>query len=68
MNIYQVFTRLYGAWSPAQNLPNGTIESNGVAKFNDFTTDRLQRIKDFGFSHVWFTGVLEHATQTDYSH
>ena len=68
MNIYQVFTRLYGAWSPAQNLPNGTIECNGVAKFNGFTTDRLQRIKDFGFSHVWFTGVLEHATQTDYSH
>lgn len=67
MNIYQIFTRLYGACQPANNLPNGTITDNGVAKFNDFTADTLQRIKDYGFTHVWFTGVLEHATQTDYT-
>lgn len=67
MNIYQVFTRLYGACKPAKNLPNGTIADNGVAKFNEFTADTLQRIKDYGFTHVWFTGVLEHATQTDYT-
>ncbi len=67
MNIYQIFTRLYGACQPANNLPNGTIADNGVAKFNDFTANTLQRIKDYGFTHVWFTGVLEHATQTDYT-
>ena len=67
MNIYQIFTRLYGACQPANNLPNGTIADNGVAKFNEFTADTLQRIKDYGFTHVWFTGVLEHATQTDYT-
>ncbi len=67
MNIYQIFTRLYGACQPAKNLPNGTITDNGVAKFNDFTADTLQRIKDYGFTHVWFTGVLEHATQTNYT-
>lgn len=67
MNIYQIFTRLYGACQPANNQPNGTITDNGVAKFNDFTADTLQRIKDYGFTHVWFTGVLEHATQTDYT-
>lgn len=67
MNIYQIFTRLYGACQPAKNLPNGTIADNGVAKFNEFTADTLQRIKDYGFTHVWFTGVLEHATQTDYT-
>ena len=67
MNIYQVFTRLYGACKPAKNLPNGTIADNGVAKFNEFTADTLQRIKDYGFTHVWFTGVLEHATQTNYT-
>ena len=27
----------------------------------------MQRIKDYGFTHVWFTGVLEHATKTDYT-
>lgn len=67
MNIYQVFTRLYGACKPAKNLPNGTIADNGVAKFNEFTADTLQRIKEYGFTHVWFTGVLEHATKTDYT-
>lgn len=67
MNIYQIFTRLYGACQPANNLPNGTIADNGVAKFNEFTADTLQRIKDYGFTHVWFTGVLEHATQTNYT-
>ena len=67
MNIYQIFTRLYGACQPANNLPHGTIADNGVAKFNEFTADTLQRIKDYGFTHVWFTGVLEHATQTNYT-
>lgn len=67
MNIYQIFTRLYGACLPGKNIPYGSIEENGVAKFNEFTLDTLERIKNFGFSHVWFTGVLEHATQTNYS-
>ena len=67
MTIYQIFTRLYG--NPAtQNLANGTLAENGSAKLNGFTASVLKRIKDYGFSHVWFTGVIEHATQTDYSH
>lgn len=66
MNIYQIFTRLYG--NPCtHNLPNGTLIENGSAKFNDFTTVRLLRMKEYGFSHLWFTGVIEHATQTDYT-
>lgn len=64
--IYQVFTRLYGNKSIA-NVPNGTIEENGCAKMNDITAAQLQRIASFGFTHVWFTGLIEHATQTDYS-
>ena len=27
----------------------------------------LRRIHDLGISHIWFTGVIRHATQTDYS-
>ena len=66
MNIYQIFTRLYG--NPKHtNVPDGTYAENGCAKFNHFTAERLNRIRKFGFSHVWFTGVIEHATQTDYS-
>ena len=34
---------------------------------NAFTDKILARIHDFGFTHIWYTGLLEHATQTDYS-
>lgn len=65
--IYQIFTRLYGNNRHTKNVSNGTIEDNGCAKLNDFTTSQLDRIASFGFTYVWFTGLLEHATQTDYT-
>lgn len=64
--IYQIFTRLYGNKKNA-NIPAGSIEENGCAKMNDITAKRLERIASMGFTHVWFTGLIEHATQTDYS-
>ena len=63
--IYQIFTRLYTNQN-ASNVPSGTLEENGCGKLNDFTAAQLKRIADFGFTHVWFTGLLEHATQTSY--
>ena len=65
--IYQIFTRLYGNNKHTTNLPNGSIEQNGCAKINDITSAQLKRIASYGFTHVWFTGLIEHATQTDYS-
>lgn len=64
--IYQVLPRLFGN-QKAKPVENGTLQENGCGKFNDFTADRLKEIKQSGFTHVWFTGVIEHATQTDYS-
>lgn len=64
--IYQIFTRLYGNKKNA-NIPAGNIEENGCAKMNDITAKQLERIASMGFTHVWFTGLIEHATQTDYS-
>jgi glycosidase len=64
--IYQIFTRLFGN----QNTTNkvyGTIEENGSGKFNDITDTALASIKNFGITHVWYTGIIEHATLTDYS-
>ena len=43
------------------------MHENGVGKFNDINDAALQSIRQFGVSHVWYTGVIEHATQTDYS-
>lgn len=64
--IYQVFTRLFGANS---NHPvvNGTKQQNGCGHMADFTTKALESIKGLGITHVWYTGIIEHATQTDYS-
>jgi len=48
-------------------VPGGTFEQNGCAKFRDFTARRLEAIREQGFTHVWYTGILDHATQTDFS-
>lgn len=48
-------------------IPSGTMEQNGVGKLNDITPRALQAIKELGVTHVWYTGVIEHAHCTDYS-
>ena len=63
--IYQVFTRLFGNQN-TNNKPWGTIEENGVGKFNDFTDKALSEIKNLGITHIWYTGVPHHAVINDY--
>jgi len=64
--IYQIFTRLYGNRN-TNRKENGTIEENGCGKMNDFTPTTLKKIREMGVSHIWYTGIIRHATQTDYS-
>ncbi len=64
--VYQLFTRLFGN-TDTTNKPWGTIEENGVGKFSDFTKEALQEIKDLGVTHIWYTGVPQHAVITDYT-
>ena len=64
--IYQLLPRLFGN-KIARNKYYGSIEENGAGKFNDISDKALQEIKNMGFTHVWYTGVIEHATMTDYS-
>ena len=64
--VYQVFTRLYGNRDTTRK-ENGTIADNGCGKMADFTPAVLRGIAKMGISHVWYTGVIRHATQTDYS-
>ena len=66
MIIYQVFPRWFGNKS-ASLVSNGSINENRVGKFSDFSTLALDKIKKLGATHIWYTGVIEHATQTDYS-
>lgn len=64
--VYQVFTRLFGNQNTT-NKPWGTIEENGVGKFNDFTDKALTEIKNLGVTHIWYTGVPHHALVNDYT-
>ena len=64
--VYQVFTRLFGNTNTT-NKPWGTLEENGVGKFNDFNDKALKEIKDLGVTHIWYTGVPHHDVITDYT-
>ncbi|HJS15153.1 MAG TPA: alpha-amylase family protein [Rheinheimera sp.] len=64
--VYQMFTRLFGNTN-STNQPWGTIEQNGVGKFNDINEAALKGIKELGASYVWYTGILHHAVIRDYS-
>ena len=66
MIVYQVFTRLFSNRNTAR-IENGSLTENGCGKMNDFTPTVLKNIRAMGVSHIWFTGVIRHATQTDYS-
>jgi glycosidase len=64
--IYQVFPRLFG--NPTCVLKkNGTMAENGTGKFAAFTPPVLDGIRQTGITHIWYAGVIEHATRTDYA-
>lgn len=64
--VYQMMTRLFGNTNTT-NKRYGTLKENGVGKFNDINDAALNGIKDLGITHVWYTGVIEHAVLTDYT-
>ncbi len=66
MIIYQVLPRLYGNRN-TNRIPNASLSENGSGKMNDFTDRELKRIQQFGFTHIWYTGIIRHATLTDYT-
>ncbi len=64
--IYQVLPRLFGN-RITKNKYNGTIDENGSGKFSHFTNKALGEIKKMGYTHIWYTGILAHASKTDYT-
>ena len=63
--IYQVFTRLFGNEN-RECVHSGSIRQNGCGKFSNFNINALSAIKRKGITHIWYTGVIEHATTTAY--
>lgn len=66
INIYQIFTRLF-ANANETNKEFGSIRENGCSKFSNVTSLALSEIKKMGVTHVWYTGVIRHASCTSYA-
>jgi glycosidase len=64
--VYQLMTRLFGN-KETVNKTYGTLQENGVGKFEDINDRALSSFKELGITHIWYTGVLEHAVLTDYT-
>lgn len=64
--IYQVFTRTFGNKNLTRKK-GGTYEENGAGKMNDINAQVLRQVRGLGITHIWYTGVIRHATATDYT-
>lgn len=64
--IYQMFPRLFANIN-ADVEPGGSLERNGSGKLNDINDEVLKALRTLGATHVWYTGVIEHAHDADYT-
>lgn len=63
--VYQLFVRHFANFKTG-GVPWGTREQNGCGTFNAITDTALEAIARMGITHIWLTGVLRHATRTEY--
>ena len=63
--IYQLMVRHFGNTSDG-GVAGGSIVENGCGKFADINEKVLRSLVDLGITHLWLTGVLEHASRTCY--
>lgn len=64
--LYQIFTRTFGNKNLTRK-ENGSYAENGAGKMNDIDAQVLRQVRRLGITHVWYTGIIRHATTTDYS-
>lgn len=64
--IYQIMVRVFGN-DNTTHIVNGTREENGCGRMSDISIEALQSIKRLGANYVWYTGIIQQATKTDWS-
>ena len=64
--VYQMMVRIFGN-DNTSNIINGTREENGCGRMSDITAEALQSIRRLGANYVWYTGILQQASKTDWS-
>jgi len=63
--IYQLLPRLFGN-NNLRRKYNGNIEENGSGKFKNISELVLSEIKKSGYTHIWYIGIIAHASTTNY--
>jgi len=63
--IYQLLPRLFGNKN-TKPVVNGSRNENGTGKFKDINRTALEEIKKLGITHIWYTGIIEHAIVEGY--
>ncbi len=61
-----MFPRVFSN-TTADPEPWGTLERNGAGKLADLTPEVIEGIRQLGANCIWLTGVIEHATKTDFT-
>lgn len=59
--IYQIIPRLFANFNETRKH-NGTKIENGCGKMVDINENALQSIVKLGATHIWYTGIIRHAT------
>lgn len=63
--VYQMMFHLWGN-KQTELVRNGSYQTNGVTKFKDVSDVALKALKNKGITHVYATGLLEHATMESF--
>ncbi|WP_353309270.1 alpha-amylase family glycosyl hydrolase [Porphyromonas gingivalis] len=66
MIVYSVLPRLFDNQCQTRK-PGGDSMENGCGKMESFSPQALEMIRSLGTTHIWYIGMLEQATQTNYS-
>ncbi|MHA8064249.1 alpha-amylase family glycosyl hydrolase [Aquirufa aurantiipilula] len=64
--VYQMMFHLWGNTNTDLAF-NGSCERNGVTKFKDVSLKALQALAKKGYTHLYATGIIEHATMEDFT-
>lgn len=64
--IYQTFPRILTNINDTNKFA-GTLEENGSGKLADYTPRLLRSLKSIGINCIWMTGIIEHATKSDFT-
>ena len=59
--IYQLLPRTFTNYNETRRHA-GTLQENGCGTLNAITPKALRAIRDLGATHVWYTGIIRHAT------